>query len=64
MASGQVRAPAYLFFGCRRKDVDFIYREDLETWERSQVLTKAHLALSREPGVKKTYVQDQMREQS
>ena len=50
---GQERAPAYLFFGCRRKDVDYIYRQDLEEWERSGVLTKLNLALSREPTQRK-----------
>jgi sulfite reductase (NADPH) flavoprotein alpha-component len=36
----------------------------LESWEASGVLTRMNLALSREPGIKKTYVQDAMRDQS
>lgn len=63
IGQGQERAPAYLFFGCRRKDIDFIYRENLEAWETKGTLSKLNLALSREPGQKKTYVQDAMREQ-
>ena len=46
-----------MYFGCRRRDVDYIYREEIEGWEANgKVLTKVNLALSREPGVKKTYV--------
>lgn len=26
-------APAYLFFGCRHPDHDFLYRDQLEKWD-------------------------------
>ena len=47
---------AHLFFGCRSKDHDFIYREELEGFERSGALTSLRVAFSRE-GAEKVYVQ-------
>ena len=31
-------APAYLFFGCRHPDHDFLYREQLENWDKEGVI--------------------------
>jgi len=45
-----------LFFGCRRADEDYIYRNELEAYEASGSLHKLHLAFSRETK-KKVYVQ-------
>lgn len=52
-----------LFFGCRRPAEDYIYREELEGFERElggrlRIVT----AFSREEGAPKTYVQDRVRE--
>lgn len=52
-----------LFFGCRRPAEDYIYREELEGFERElggrlRIVT----AFSREEGQPKTYVQDRVRE--
>lgn len=52
-----------LFFGCRRAGEDYIYREELEGFERElggrlQIVT----AFSREAGQPKKYVQDRVRE--
>lgn len=52
-----------LFFGCRRPDEDYIYREDLEGFGRElggrlRIVT----AFSRGEGAPKTYVQDRVRE--
>lgn len=52
-----------LFFGCRRPDEDYIYREELEGFGRElggrlRIVT----AFSREEGAPKTYVQDRVRE--
>ncbi|KAK7713228.1 hypothetical protein SLS64_004477 [Diaporthe eres] len=52
-----------LFFGCRRAREDYIYREELEGYERElggrlRIVT----AFSREEGAPKTYVQDRVRE--
>jgi len=45
-----------LFFGCRRRDHDFIYEEELRAFEKSGALTDLQLAFSRETE-KKVYVQ-------
>ena len=37
-----------LFFGCRHRDADFLYREEITKWQDEQVLTNLHLAVSRE----------------
>jgi sulfite reductase alpha subunit-like flavoprotein len=46
--------PAHLFFGCRRKSTDFIFKdtllranEGIEESESRKVLTELHLSLSR-----------------
>ncbi|XP_069950752.1 nitric oxide synthase-like protein isoform X2 [Cherax quadricarinatus] len=46
-----------LFFGCRTKALD-LYSEEKEVMRRAGVLTHTYLALSREPTIPKTYVQD------
>ncbi|KAK9297866.1 hypothetical protein QLX08_008617 [Tetragonisca angustula] len=47
----------WLFFGCRQRNLD-LYRQEKEEMVKAGVLDKVFLALSREPGLKKTYVQD------
>ena len=37
-AGGQKLAPALLFFGCDHPDVDYLYRDELENWERAGVV--------------------------
>ena len=54
---------AHLFFGCRSKDHDFIYREELERFEASGALTSLRVAFSRE-GPNKVYVQHLISEKS
>ncbi|MFD7522943.1 bifunctional cytochrome P450/NADPH--P450 reductase [Paenibacillus chitinolyticus] len=51
---------AHLYFGCRCES-DYIYREELEGYEREGVV-KLHTAYSREEGTPKTYVQHLMKE--
>nr|ACZ60615.1 nitric oxide synthase [Panulirus argus] len=46
-----------LFFGCRTRALD-LYAEEKEAMLRSCVLKHTYLALSREPSLPKTYVQD------
>ncbi|KAK0160391.1 hypothetical protein PV328_007803 [Microctonus aethiopoides] len=47
----------WLFFGCRQKNLD-LYRQEKQEMLEAGVLKKVFLALSREPEVKKTYVQE------
>ncbi|CAL8084386.1 unnamed protein product [Orchesella dallaii] len=49
-----------LFFGCRTKEM-ILYRSELESLKKENILSDIFLALSREPSVKKTYVQDLLR---
>ncbi|CAH1134822.1 unnamed protein product [Ceutorhynchus assimilis] len=47
----------WLFFGCRTKEMD-LYKEEKDEMKQGKVLDRVFLALSREPNIKKTYVQD------
>ncbi|KAJ3018464.1 UNVERIFIED_CONTAM: hypothetical protein HDU68_011143 [Siphonaria sp. JEL0065] len=49
-------AETHLFFGCRNED-DYIYRQDLEGYEKEGVLSKVHVAFSRSKNQRKKYVQ-------
>ncbi len=49
---------AHLFFGCRN-EADFIYREELEQFEKDGIVT-LHTAFSRKEGTPKAYVQQVM----
>eukprot|EP00731_Ephydatia_muelleri_P022495 Em0015g78a len=46
-----------LYFGCRTLDTDHIYKDEMSKARISGALTEVHVALSREPGYPKTYVQ-------
>jgi len=59
---GKPVGETHLFFGCRNKDVDFIYRDELEAYEKEGVLT-LHTAFSRDQA-DKVYVTHRMRERS
>jgi len=50
-----------LFTGCRREDLDYLYKDDWETFLEDGTLTALHAAFSRETE-QKVYVQDKMRE--
>ncbi len=45
-----------LYFGCKKRDLDFIYQDELKAFEKEGTLTQMHLAFSREQD-KKVYVQ-------
>lgn len=50
---------AFLFYGCRYHDRDFLYHNELEKFLNEQVLTKLYTAFSRS-AEKKWYVQDEI----
>jgi cytochrome P450/NADPH-cytochrome P450 reductase len=52
-------APAYLFFGCRHPDHDFLYREQLEEWD-SQGLIVLRPVFSRYQPSEVKYVQHKL----
>jgi len=54
--------PAVLFFGCRNRNEDYLYRDELAGHLASGALSKLHVAFSRE-GPQKVYVQDVIWEQ-
>lgn len=45
-----------LYFGCKKRDHDFIYYDELNQYEKDGILTKMYVAFSREQS-KKVYVQ-------
>nr|CBV37021.3 nitric oxide synthase [Stramonita haemastoma] len=57
---GEIRGwgEMHLYFGCRQHIVDNIYRDELAMMKDEKVLTDFYVALSREPGQPKVYVQD------
>jgi NADPH-ferrihemoprotein reductase len=60
LAHGAVAGPNTLYFGCRRRDEDYIYADELAGYEQSGVLDRLLLAFSRETS-EKVYVQTLMR---
>ncbi|KAE9233032.1 hypothetical protein PF004_g9766 [Phytophthora fragariae] len=56
--------PAYLFYGCREKSVDFLYAEEFQRARDSGVLDQLHVEFSCDNGKPKRYVQDALLDQS
>jgi NADPH-ferrihemoprotein reductase len=42
---------------CRKRDEDYIYRDELAAWQADGTLSELHTAFSREVDGKKDYVQ-------
>jgi len=64
LSASEARAPpgeAVLFFGCRRRDQDFLYRDLLEGWHETGAI-QLRTAFSRETS-NKVYVQHRLREE-
>jgi cytochrome P450 / NADPH-cytochrome P450 reductase len=59
--AGQQIGTSLTFFGCQHPDVDYLYREELETFEKDGV-TKLYTAFSRLDPQKKVYVMDKIYE--
>jgi len=53
---GQEVGETLLYFGCRRRDTDFLYEEELMGFEKDGTLSDLQLAFSREKS-EKVYVQ-------
>jgi len=53
--------PSWLFFGDQRRSADFLYRQELEAFQRDGYLHRLDLAFSRDQE-EKVYVQHRMRE--
>ena len=61
-ASG-AKGQNWLFFGDQRRSSDFLYRDELEGFEKDRFLTRLDLAFSRDQ-TDKVYVQHKMQQQS
>ena len=48
LATGKETVETILYFGCRHRNEDFIYQEELEEFEKAGVLTQLHVAFSRD----------------
>src|SRR6266566_1082159 len=59
---GKQVGPSLLFFGCRHPEQDFIYQDELESYEL-QGVTQLYVAFSRGQPQQKAYVQDKILEQ-
>ena len=62
-ARGTTLGDGVLYFGCRRGDQDFIYKDELDSAVSSGALSALNVALSRQTAVK-DYVQHHMAKQS
>ena len=60
-SKGESLSAWWLYFGCRYKDVDYIYKEEMETALENRILSKLRLAFSREQK-EKVYVQHKLTE--
>lgn len=58
---GKTLGEAHLYFGCRNPDEDFIYKEELEAYEKAGIVT-LHTAFSRVDPTAKVYVQHRIKE--
>ncbi|GGD09398.1 bifunctional cytochrome P450/NADPH--P450 reductase [Pontibacillus salipaludis] len=59
--SGHKLGDAHLYFGCRHPEQDYLYQNELESYQE-EGLVNLHTAFSRLAGEEKTYVQDLLRE--
>jgi len=62
--AGKELGEAHLYFGCKYRDVDFIYRDEMTSQHDNKVISDLHLAFSREDPKKKLYVQNLVTQQA
>lgn len=62
-AKSGVVGPNILYFGCKRRDLDYLYKDELEAWQQQQQGLELHVAFSRE-GNTKVYVQHLLQKQA
>ena len=60
---GEVHGRSVLYFGCRDRSTDYIYKDELEAFVEDGTLDGLHLAFSREQD-RKVYVQHLLRERA
>ncbi|KAL9189410.1 hypothetical protein ACHAXT_009085 [Thalassiosira profunda] len=61
--AGVAHGDNVLYFGCKKRDMDYIYRDELEAFAEEGTLTELHLAFSREQR-EKVYVQHLLKKRS
>jgi len=54
---GKTAMSNILYFGCKKEEQDYIYRDELEAYHASGTLEQLHVAFSRKDPSKKLYVQ-------
>jgi NADPH-ferrihemoprotein reductase len=52
---------AHLFFGCRKSNSDFIYKDEIMDYKERGIISDTYLAFSRENIGQRCYVQDLMK---
>ena len=60
LSPGNELGETVLFFGCRHRDQDYIYQDELELYHDDGVLSQLHVAFSRDQQ-EKVYVQHLLR---
>jgi len=55
-SKGEELGEALLYFGCREKDSDYIYRDEMALAADNKVISGLNISFSREKGEPKMYV--------
>ncbi|TMW56681.1 hypothetical protein Poli38472_006691 [Pythium oligandrum] len=63
LSSEQNHRVAYVFYGCRRPDIDYLYQDDLHRAQSKGYVDQLYIEFSELPGRPKRYVQDALMEQ-
>jgi sulfite reductase alpha subunit-like flavoprotein len=50
-----------VYYGCRQKDHDWLYKSEMESLNKSGIIRHLNVAFSRDSSASKTYVQDKLR---